>query len=588
MKQYKKLLVWSAHFLWRSSKLDVIGFLVVMSVQVAAEVLQLWVAAQVIVEISRVLQHQGEPDRVLWLVAASLVLMITDKIAWQLLSLFERRLYLSCSAYTYMLFNSQLAKLSVQQHNDSDIRQMIDRIEYEGYAWKPINFSMELFYTLHAFLRFVVSSVVIITLLPLVVLLLIIGVIPMVIVQQRSGDAGWGIWGDIGDGSRIFWGISRILRKKESIEEILPQGSADFLLDRAHATIRNYTTKATKVRMKYTKYEILSGIFEMTMAAIGYMWLVFKAIAGVITLERFIFVSSLIWQTLSSVRLVATSIGRALQIVPFMKDFITLSEMTNSLSRQDNEVKIGNQPFTIEFRQVTFAYPHQSKPQLDNVSFTIQPGEHIALVGENGAGKTTLIKLLLRFYDPQKGAIYINGHDIKTINLESYYQQIGTLFQVFTRYPLSFRENITLSQKTDLDHYNRALDISGADSVKGNFPDDVMLGADFKNGLDLSGGQWQKVAIARNIYTGGWLYILDEPTSAIDALAEQRIFNKLYSELSDKTLITVSHRFNTVRKADRIIVLDQGRVIETGSHDELCAKNTMYKKLFTAQAEGYR
>jgi len=590
MKQYRYLLGWSTRFLWQSSAKDVVGYCVFIAVQVISEVAQLWLAALIVAEIGKIFLTQGSGEYVLLLAILSIVLMTIDKIAWQILGFFERRIYLYASANTYLMFNNKLAELSISQHNDTEIRQMVDRIEYEGYMWKPINFSMELLYTLHAFIRFVVSSIVIFTVLPLVVLLLFIGVLPMLYVQSKSGDAGWGIWGDIGDGSRVFWGITHILRRREGIEEVKPQQSSSFLLNKAFATIRDYTARAIKVRNKYTKYEASASVFEMLLAGLSYLWLVWKAIGGGLSFERFIFTSTLIWQTLSSIRLVTTSIGRAIMIVPFMNDFTTFLSMKNSLPLRGEPIIPDGQGLTIELRNVNFSYPESDSPQINDVSFTINDGDHIALVGENGAGKTTLIRLLLRFYDPDAGSILVNGVDLRDIDLDWYYSKVGSLFQSFNHYPLSYRDNITLTDKVDTQRYKATLELSGADKVLDTIGSDArMLGQGFTKGADLSGGQWQKVAIARNMYRNADLYILDEPTSAIDAIAEQQIFNKLFKEFSNKTLITVSHRFNTVRKAGTILVLENGKIVEVGSHEELCEqKNSLYYTMFSAQAEGYK
>jgi ATP-binding cassette subfamily B protein len=225
---------------------------------------------------------------------------------------------------------------------------------------------------------------------------------------------------------------------------------------------------------------------------------------------------------------------------------------------------------------------------LQNITLTLQPGEHVALVGLNGAGKTTLIRLLLRFYDPTEGRILVDGIDLKEIDLESYYRHIGTLFQTFNKYPLEFKNNITLSNATDTERYNQSLKISGADSVLKTIANDqVFLQPEFENGTDLSGGQWQRVAIARNMYAASDMYILDEPTSAIDAITEQKIFDKLYAELNGKTLVTVSHRFNTVRRAEKIIVLEDGKIVEQGTHEALMKNAGLYYDMFTSQASGY-
>ncbi len=585
---YFSLIGWSAKFLIKVSKFHSVGYITMTIVQVAVEVTQLWVAALVIGEIGSLLLSNGNTQYLILLALCSVLLMTVDKITWSLLSYFERQLYIQGSGDIYRLFNSQLAKLSISQHNNPDIRKLIDRLEYEGYAWKPLNFAFELFYTFHSALRFLTSSIIIVTQLPLVVLLLVVGVVPILFIQRQGGEAGWGIWGDVGDKSRIFWNISHHLRQKDGIEEIVPQQSAGYLLGRADDAIEQYTLKARKVRRHYSVYEVSAGIFEMLMAGTSYLWLITRAVGGAISFNGFVFLSSLIWQTLSSIRLVVTSIARSFEVTPFMRDFITFTSLENDLPVVKTPIQLNSNPLIIEFKNVSFRYPRQKQYSLNNISFKLAPGDHVALVGLNGAGKTTLIRLLLRFYDPTEGQILVNGTDLREIDLQTYYKHIGTLFQSFNKYPLEFKTNITLTDTPNEERYRQSLDIAGADSVLEKIKsEDTFLQPEFTDGTELSGGQWQRVAIARNLYAASDLYILDEPTSAIDALTEQKIFDRLYKELEGKSLLTVSHRFNTVKRAETIVVLSEGKITEQGTHKELMKLKGLYYEMFTAQADGY-
>ena len=250
-------------------------------------------------------------------------------------------------------------------------------------------------------------------------------------------------------------------------------------------------------------------------------------------------------------------------------------------------------PPVIEFRNVSFRYPKTERDILKNFSLIIKPGEKIALVGENGAGKTTIIKLLLRFYDATNGEILIDGVNIKELSLEQWHKHIGALFQDFIKYQFTFRENVSfgnLEEKNKEELLKDAISKSGAADYLKNLPDglDQVLGKMFDRGIDLSGGQWQKLALARAFFRNAPLLILDEPTSAIDAKAEYEIFENVQKLQKDKTVIIISHRFSTVRNADRILVLDGGKIIEEGSHEKLMKENGLYAELFNLQAKGYK
>ena len=250
-------------------------------------------------------------------------------------------------------------------------------------------------------------------------------------------------------------------------------------------------------------------------------------------------------------------------------------------------------PPLIEFKNVSFKYPKTERYILKNFNLKIESGEKIALVGENGAGKTTIIKLLLRFYDVSEGEILTNGVNIKEVDLNGWHKQIGALFQDFIKYQFTFKENVYLGDLTKINQerlLKKAIEKSGANKYLDNLPKgvDQILGKMFKGGVDLPGGQWQKLALARAFFRDAPILILDEPTSAIDAKAEYEIFQKVQALQKGKTVIIISHRFSTVRNADRILVLEGGKIIEEGSHKKLMKKGGLSAELFEIQAQGYK
>jgi ATP-binding cassette subfamily B protein len=245
------------------------------------------------------------------------------------------------------------------------------------------------------------------------------------------------------------------------------------------------------------------------------------------------------------------------------------------------------------FENVGFRYTNSEQWANRHLNFTLRAGEKLALVGENGAGKTTLVKLLARLYDPTEGRILLDGHDLREYDLTEMRSQVGVIFQDFLRYQMSVSQNIAagnISEKENAELIIASARSSLADAVVQRLPGkyDQPLGKRFNQGVELSGGEWQKIALARAYMKDAQLLILDEPTAALDARAEYEVFQR-FSELTEgKTAVLISHRFSTVRMADRILVLDRGQILESGSHEELLQLNGRYAELFNLQAAGYQ
>jgi ABC-type multidrug transport system fused ATPase/permease subunit len=251
-------------------------------------------------------------------------------------------------------------------------------------------------------------------------------------------------------------------------------------------------------------------------------------------------------------------------------------------------------PPLIEFKNVSFSYKNEkeSKQVLNNINLNINPGEKIAIVGMNGAGKTTLIKLLCRVYDVDTGEILINGVNIKDIDLDSWHEYLGILFQDYPSYNMTVREAIAVGRRgTDIDEEKvlRAAKLSGADDFIEEFPKkyDQLIWKGFQDGVDLSKGQHQRLAVARMFYRDAFITVLDEPTASIDAVTEEKIFNSLEEHMEGKTVVLITHKFSTVKNADKIVVLEHGQIVESGRHEELMNKKGRYEELYNIQAKRY-
>ena len=326
-----------------------------------------------------------------------------------------------------------------------------------------------------------------------------------------------------------------------------------------------------------------------------YLYVTIQTVIGRISLGSLTFYTQAALSVGSSFQSLLSGISSTYENNLYINTLFEFLDYQPRIVSPPDGLKPATDGLTIEFRHVSFSYPGRGKQgqALHDVSFTINAGEAIALVGRNGAGKTTIVKLLTRLYDPDEGQILVNGRDIKEYDLPALREQIGVIFQDYVTYFLTASRNIGVGKIEDIDHLEgiqAAAVKSGANLVIEKLPDayKTMLGKWFDKGQQLSGGEWQKVALARAFMRDAQLLILDEPTSSLDPQAEYEVFARFRELTAGKSAIFISHRFSTVRLANRIIVLEEGRVLEEGSHVELLARGGRYAELFTLQAQAYR
>jgi len=416
--------------------------------------------------------------------------------------------------------------------------------------------------------------------------------IPKLYLQAKYGGIKWSIWGSGAPQAKKLWYLNYLLQEPMTVRETRISQSSESLLNK-FKEIQQYLFNLNKGALdKYLRVLTIPPIIEaVVIFFIAYQFLP-PVVAGTFTIGSFTLLITMLGQLGSRSANASADFAKIYENNLYVNHYFEFLALPSLMPIAKNPVALGElKPPKIEFRNVSFNYPNGPKV-LDNVSFTVEPGESIALVGHNGAGKTTIVKLLCRFYDVSGGEILINGINIKDLDLSHWYKFLGTLFQEFVKYHFTVKENIFLGSpdKNDEKAMKEAAVKSGAAEFIERLPNkyDHMLGKEFESGEELSGGQWQKLAIARAFYEEPPVLILDEPTSAIDAEAEYEIFNNLEKQYKNKTLILVSHRFSTVRNANKIIVIDLGKIVESGSHEKLMKDGGQYSKLFSIQARGYR
>jgi ATP-binding cassette subfamily B protein len=326
----------------------------------------------------------------------------------------------------------------------------------------------------------------------------------------------------------------------------------------------------------------------------SYLFIAYRTVQGIITMGDLVMYFQAFQRGQSFLK------GLLSNLTGLYEDNLFLSNLYEFLNLKPRVTEpVRHTPFPqpmqagIEFNHVDFKYPTGNRKVLDSISLNIKPGEVIALVGENGSGKTTLIKLLCRLYDPVKGEISVDSIDLKMFATAALRREISVIFQDYMRYHLTARENIWLGNvdlPEDHDEVFHAARHSGIDKVITRFKKgyETILGKWFDDGEELSIGEWQKIALARAFIRDSQIIILDEPTSSMDAKTEYRVFQKFRQLFQGKTAILISHRFSTVRMADRIFVMNDGKIIESGSHEELVGMSGMYSRMFNMQAEAYR
>ncbi len=381
---------------------------------------------------------------------------------------------------------------------------------------------------------------------------------------------------------------------KESAKELKLFGLAPFLMGR-YSELADELYLQTK---ELSKRKLMFGSMLALLGLMGYYgsyaYVIYGAVAGLMTVGVMVYLSGAIAGASSNIQAVFTSFSGITNQALFMTDLLEFFAVKPKILSKASAVP-APKPIRsgFEFRNVSFKYPGSSRMVLKNVNFKLGPTERIAIVGENGQGKTTLVKLLTRLYDPTEGQILLDGRDLRDYDLESLWKEIGVIFQDFMRYEMTAAENIAVGRIEDLENQFRiraAANKSLAEHTIRRLPNgfDQVLGCRFEGGVDLSGGEWQKIALARAYLRDAQLLILDEPTAALDARSEHEVFKRFAELTKGKMSLLISHRFSTVRMADRVLVLANGEIAEEGKHEQLMKSGGQYAEMFELQAANYR
>ena len=536
--------------------------------------------------------HQPVEPRLWWLVVAEFALAVVNSILLRTIDYSDSLLAdkytrhvsirvmnhaagLDLIAYEDPVFYDRLERARVQATDRLVMIQAIGRLVQQSITTVTLSVSIMLFS-------------------PWLMLLLIAGVLPAFLGESHFAFLGYAKNFRQTPMRRQLDYLRVLGGSKEAAKELKLFGLKNFLSERfTRLSDEIYEQNVALNRKKLIAGAVLSMIGTAGYYS-AYVFVIWRTASGQLSIGSMTFLTLAIQQASSNIEQIFSTIAAIGDQALFLTDLLAFFDMKPTIRSKPNALP-APRPITrgFEFRDVSFSYPGNSRRVLDHINFQLPTGERLALIGENGQGKTTIVKLITRLYDPTEGQILLDGIDLREYDLEDLHREIGVIFQDFMRYEMTALENIAVGRVDamgNLELLKSAARKSMADQTIGRLPlgYDQMLGRRFDQGVDLSGGEWQKVALARAYLRDAQLLILDEPTAALDARSEFEVFHRFAELTAGKMALFISHRFSTVRSADRILVLENGRIAEEGTHDQLARLGGRYAEMFEMQASSYR
>jgi ATP-binding cassette subfamily B protein len=557
-------------------------------------VLMLWVGKLIIDEV--VVQIGSEADAVLdrlWLlVAAEFGLAVLSDLLSRGISLSDGLLGDQYSINTSVKIIKKTSELNLDQLEDSEFYDKLERARQQTTGRVALMSNI---------LTQAEDIIVIISLLggvvafePWLIILLVVSVIPTIINEIKFSGTSYSLARSWTQERRELDYLRYAGASDVTAKEVKLFGLSEYLADRFKNLSDQYYSQSKQLAKRRAGWGSFFNVIGTGAYYAAYALIVFRTVAGTFSLGDLTFLSGSFNRLRMKLQGFFTRFTAITESALYLQDYFEFIDMTFVQPEGVGKLPLPEKlQQGFQFVNVGFKYPHSERWVVRDINFNLKAGEKLAFVGENGAGKTTLIKLLLQFYEPTEGEILLDGIPIKQYNKSLYQQYFGVIFQDFVKFELTLRENIAMGEIKEITNQRR-IDLAAEKSLAREVISELPMGYDqplgrrFKLGKDLSGGQWQKIAIARAYMKDAEVLILDEPTSALDARAETEAFDRFIQLTEGKTAVIISHRFSTVRIADRILVLQDGSVLEIGTHEELMQNGMLYAELFNLQASGYQ
>ncbi len=531
--------------------------------------------------------------QIIFLIILGLLLRVLQNIIYELNSYFISRINYKWEIVQVSKFLEKLSSLDLEHRENQDINLLSTKIrENMGNAIR-YSIVVSLPSVLAQLIGLVTIGGIFFILDPIFILLILIPIIINFLIDRKYGNEVYSLWFSKGEDKIISWKANLSLQDVSTYKESKVYNIFNYIIDKYKNVNENFQKTAISKLKDRTKLLSFSYIIDGIIFGVIQIWIIQQTLIGSISIGLYSFYILNLSTIIDNLKTLGHHTSLLISDMKYIEDYRDFLEIPNLIQEKRDPILIDFSSPEIEFRNVSFKYPNTERYILKNISFKINKGEKVAIVGRNGVGKSTLIKLLARFYDVNRGEILINSINIQDIDLKSYYDLWGVLFQEYSLFWFSIRENIALSNIKDINNIElikQAANKADIDNEIDKLPHQYqsLLHTDLQKGVNLSGGQKQKIGIARALFRNPKFIILDEPTSALDSLSEEKIFNNIYKNINNSTTLIVSHKFSTVKNADNIILMKDGKIDSMGNHEYLMKNNKFYNKMFMSQAKHYQ